>query len=120
MLSLSRRVAAVRFTPTPWCGSEDACSLVYARAATSQVPSLAPRVLAGAVRNHCQVPCGIFDDPARVDALKEDAATVRKAMVQINELGTGSSLALNQASATRHMLPLALPRHIDTDTTPSL
>jgi hypothetical protein len=43
------------------------------------------------------VPCGIFDDPARVEALKEDAATVRKAMVQINELGTATPLALNQS-----------------------
>ena len=34
---------------------------------------------------------------ARVEALKEDAATVRKAMVQIGELGTASSLALNQS-----------------------
>ena len=50
----------------------------------------------GAVRSHCQVPCGIFDDPARVEALKEDAATVRKAMVQINELAGGDALALNQ------------------------
>ena len=47
-----------------------------------------------------------------MDALKEDAATVRKAMVQINELGTGSSLAVNQASATSHMLTLAVPTHI--------
>ena len=51
------------------------------------------------VRSHCQVPCGIFDDPARVAALKEDAATVRKAMVQINELGTAAPLALNQVTA---------------------
>ena len=45
------------------------------------------------------MPCGIFDDPARVAALKEDAATVRKAMVQINELAAaGTPLALNQAT----------------------
>ena len=43
------------------------------------------------------MPCGIFDDPARVEALKEDASTVRKAMVQINELGTATPLALNQS-----------------------
>jgi len=50
-------------------------------------------------RSHCQVPCGIFDDPARVEALKEDAATVRKAMVQINELSAENTpLALNQAT----------------------
>jgi large subunit ribosomal protein L40e/small subunit ribosomal protein S27Ae/ubiquitin C len=35
---------------------------------------------------HCQVPCGIFDDPKLVVELKEAAATIRKAMVQINEL----------------------------------
>ena len=32
---------------------------------------------------HCQVPCGIFNDPARVAQLKEDATTIRKAMVQV-------------------------------------
>ena len=75
-----------------------------ARAASrfgARAPSLAPL---GALRHHCQVPCGIFDDPARVAALKEDASTIRKAMVQINELsasGTcgkpGLALNLNQA-----------------------
>mmetsp|Transcript_24054 Transcript_24054/g.58445 ORF Transcript_24054/g.58445 Transcript_24054/m.58445 type:complete len:146 (+) Transcript_24054:61-498(+) len=50
-------------------------------------------------RAHCQVPCGIFDDSARVSALKEDAATIRKAMVQIEELqGQSTSLAFNQAT----------------------
>mmetsp|Transcript_28353 Transcript_28353/g.76385 ORF Transcript_28353/g.76385 Transcript_28353/m.76385 type:complete len:157 (-) Transcript_28353:647-1117(-) len=37
---------------------------------------------------HCQVPCGIFDDPMRVSMLKEDATTIRKAMVSIRELGS--------------------------------
>jgi hypothetical protein len=61
-----------------------------------RVPGLAPAAL---VRGHCQVPCGIFDDPVRVTLLKEDAATVRKAMVQIDELSTaGTALALNQAT----------------------
>eukprot|EP00658_Telonema_sp_P-2_P033470 TRINITY_DN24562_c0_g1_i1.p1 TRINITY_DN24562_c0_g1~~TRINITY_DN24562_c0_g1_i1.p1 ORF type:complete len:159 (+),score=59.16 TRINITY_DN24562_c0_g1_i1:254-730(+) len=34
---------------------------------------------------HCQVPCGIFDDPARVMELKENAVTIRKAMIQVQE-----------------------------------
>lgn len=73
-------------------------------------PALAPRALAGAMRTHCQVPCGIFDDPARVEALKEDAATVRKAMVQIAELGTGTPLAVNQVRAAQDVaLALHLP-----------
>ena len=35
---------------------------------------------------HCQVPCGIFDDPVRVTLIKEHAATIRKAVMQINNL----------------------------------
>jgi len=35
---------------------------------------------------HCQVPCGIFDDSKTVAEIKEACATIRKAMVQINEL----------------------------------
>lgn len=35
---------------------------------------------------HCQVPCGIFDDPKLVATIREACATIRKAMVQINEL----------------------------------
>jgi len=35
---------------------------------------------------HCQVPCGIFDDPKLVAELKEACATITKALTQINEL----------------------------------
>ena len=35
---------------------------------------------------HCQVPCGIYDDGGRITAMKEDATTIAKAIVQINEL----------------------------------
>ena len=45
------------------------------------------------------VPCGIFDDPAMVAQMKEDAATIRKAMVQSKELHAtagGDLLAMNQ------------------------
>jgi ubiquitin-small subunit ribosomal protein S27Ae len=35
---------------------------------------------------HCQVPCGIFDDPAIVAQIKQDAETIRKAMVQCKDL----------------------------------
>merc|ERR1711934_118798 len=35
------------------------------------------------VQNHCQVPCGIFDDPLRVAQLKEEATTIRKATAQV-------------------------------------
>merc|ERR1711903_156651 len=46
---------------------------------------------------HCQVPCGIFDDPKLVAEIREALATISKAMVQINELATqGTALAFNQ------------------------
>mmetsp|Transcript_16272 Transcript_16272/g.25343 ORF Transcript_16272/g.25343 Transcript_16272/m.25343 type:complete len:209 (+) Transcript_16272:81-707(+) len=50
---------------------------------------------------HCQVPCGIFDDPAIVAEIKQAAETIRKAMVQSNELHSGlgaetSAQSLNQ------------------------
>uniref|UniRef100_A0A7S2A7K5 Ubiquitin-like domain-containing protein n=1 Tax=Trieres chinensis TaxID=1514140 RepID=A0A7S2A7K5_TRICV len=50
---------------------------------------------------HCQVPCGIFDDPAIVAEVRQAAATIRKAMVQSSELHGGLSaettaLSLNQ------------------------
>jgi ubiquitin len=46
---------------------------------------------------HCQVPCGIFDDPKLVAELKEAAATIKKAMVQINELSESlDALKINQ------------------------
>lgn len=35
---------------------------------------------------HCQVPCGIYDDHARVQVMLEDAATVEKAMRMMAEL----------------------------------
>ena len=34
------------------------------------------------------MPCGIFDDPKLVAEIKEACATIRKAMVQINELSS--------------------------------
>ena len=48
---------------------------------------------------HCQVPCGIFDDPGMVAQLREASATIRKAMTQINELASGLSdpVKLNQS-----------------------
>ena len=38
---------------------------------------------------HCQIPCGIYDDPARFTALVEHLATIEKSMKQINELSAG-------------------------------
>lgn len=35
---------------------------------------------------HCQIPCGIYDDHARVDSMRENVDTVRKSVSLINEL----------------------------------
>merc|ERR1740123_985065 len=43
-------------------------------------------------RFHCQVPCGIFTDDLRVKGMKEDAETIRKAVVQSAELHKAGSL----------------------------
>ena len=49
------------------------------------------------VAAHCQVPCGIYGDPARFEALLEDARTIEKAIGQINELaGTHDAQGNNQ------------------------
>merc|ERR1712151_161102 len=49
---------------------------------------------------HCQVPCGIFDDPKLYCELKEACATITKAMAQINELSANMN-ALNINQMTR-------------------
>ena len=46
---------------------------------------------------HCQVPCGIFDDPAMVPDLQQHAATIRKAMAQSGDFHSAGDLqSLNQ------------------------
>lgn len=47
---------------------------------------------------HCQVPCGIYDDAARIARMREDATTIEKAVAAINELsGQHGAQAFNQA-----------------------
>ncbi len=46
---------------------------------------------------HCQIPCGIYDDHARVKAMLEDAATVEKAAKLVGELaGKSDAQSHNQ------------------------
>ncbi|MFH1132706.1 MAG: superoxide dismutase [Ni] [Pseudomonadota bacterium] len=40
---------------------------------------------------HCQVPCGIYDDVARVKQMREDVVTISKAVDQINNLAQKKS-----------------------------
>ena len=43
---------------------------------------------------HCQVPCGIFNDDARLESINEHIQTIEKSMKKIEELGTSN---LNQS-----------------------
>lgn len=52
---------------------------------------------------HCQVPCGIYDDHARVHLMLEDAVTVTKAATLITELA-GKSDAQSQQQLVRWVM----------------
>lgn len=45
--------------------------------------------------SHCQIPCGIYDDHARVKAMLEDAATTKKAVKLIADLSGKSDAQSN-------------------------
>ena len=38
------------------------------------------------IQAHCQLPCGIYDDYARIQSMREDAATIEKSVEMIVEL----------------------------------
>ena len=48
--------------------------------------ALAPWLLVQSSLAHCQIPCGIYDDHARVASMLEDVATIHKAVSQIADL----------------------------------
>ena len=53
----------------------------------------------GLLYPHCQVPCGIYDDAVRIVTIKEDFATISKAMVEIKTLSAKNDpQSLNQLS----------------------
>lgn len=52
---------------------------------------------------HCQIPCGIYDDHARVDTMYEDATTIEKSMKLIAELA-GKSDAQSQNQRVRWVM----------------
>jgi len=47
----------------------------------------APIALTSSARAHCEIPCGIYDDEARVKQLEEHVTTIEKSMKQVKELG---------------------------------
>ena len=57
-------------------------------------------VTQGVVLGHCQVPCGIYDDYARVQAMLEDVTTIEKATKSIQSLA-GKTDAQSQNQMVR-------------------
>ena len=45
---------------------------------------------------HCQIPCGIYDDPVRFTLLNEHITTIEKSMKQIQELSADPAGNANQ------------------------
>ena len=48
------------------------------------------------VYSHCQIPCGIYDDPARLTEIAENITTIKKAMKSIEELSAQQKPNMNQ------------------------
>ncbi len=53
-------------------------------------------VFASIVYSHCQIPCGIYGDPARFDMLAEHITTIEKSMRLITELSKQDKPNMNQ------------------------
>ncbi len=53
-------------------------------------------VFASLVYSHCQIPCGIYNDPARFDMIAEHTTTIEKSMKQITSLSKQDKPDMNQ------------------------
>jgi len=63
----------------------------------------APFIATQTVTAHCQIPCGIYNDSARVQSMLEDAATIIKATKMLAEL-EGQTDAQSYNQSTRWVL----------------
>ncbi len=52
----------------------------------SAIVSVCLFVLVPALRAHCEVPCGIYDDPMRIELMMEHTRTIEKSMKKIKKL----------------------------------
>jgi len=46
--------------------------------------------------SHCEIPCGIYDDAARIAAMREDVTTIEKSMKGIIDLSAAGDKNYNQ------------------------
>ncbi len=64
---------------------------LFALAILAVVLTMAPRAW-----SHCEIPCGIYDDQARVQLIAEHIGTIEKSMQQIIELQKAATVNYNQ------------------------
>jgi nickel superoxide dismutase len=57
---------------------------------------LAVVVLGSLAYSHCQIPCGIYGDEARLGLMAENITTIEKSMKQITELSRAAAPNMNQ------------------------
>jgi len=60
------------------------------------VAVLLTTALGSLLRAHCQIPCGIYDDPARFVEMLEHVTTIEKSMKQIDSLASAERPNHNQ------------------------
>ncbi|MAF94865.1 MAG: superoxide dismutase [Rhodospirillaceae bacterium] len=53
-------------------------------------------ILCSRIWAHCQIPCGIYDDPARFNSMLENVQTIEKSIKQIESLSTEKVQNWNQ------------------------
>lgn len=84
MLAIPTLIVPLLVSPAP------AATAPAATAPAAPAPVTAPAAV------HCQVPCGIYGDHLRIELLKEHAATIEKAMKEIERLGAETPTNFNQ------------------------
>ena len=73
-------------------------AIIIASIFTATAAIAGPSLFLPQVLGHCQIPCGIFDDPARIATMRENAASIRKADQQLLALhGIGTLESFNQS-----------------------
>ena len=67
----------------------------------SAVVFAAALLLASIAGAHCQIPCGIFDDKARIAEMEEHVTTIEKSMKEIAALSANETSPLNSNQLVR-------------------
>ncbi|MBC8207100.1 MAG: superoxide dismutase [Kiritimatiellales bacterium] len=63
---------------------------------TTVITLILTALLAASVGAHCQIPCGIYDDTARITEMKEHVTTIEKSMNEITKLSAETPQNSNQ------------------------